>query len=196
MTELIKELNEGAIPDAAGRSTFVPEQKGGHPWPPLSTVRAQSRECPPNVFAHEPEPEDHCILCQMFRDGYPLHLPGAWAGWTIKRIGRRKAESLLAPDGSTYCPEEILELRRVWMDLDYFQVETKRLRMLVEAHALHITPGQIEILQRAQRVIGDLLPSATTRGLMREDDRAPLCVLNSSLETGVPLRGTPVSKTR
>lgn len=117
----------------------------------------------------------------MSLDGYPLHLPGAWRGWSIQRIGRRKAESLLAPDGSTYSPGEIIELRRVWMDLDYFQVETARLRLLIEAHALHITPDQIAILQRAQHVIGDLLPSTTTRVTMRVHDARSLSVLNSSL---------------
>lgn len=88
-----------------------------------------------------------------------IALTGTWQGWKLQKIGKRNAESLLAPDGSAYSPEEILELAQLMLDLDYLQVENKRLARLVDAHAMHLTKAQIATLQDTFDLLAAILPA-------------------------------------
>lgn len=87
-----------------------------------------------------------------------MELEGAWRGWRLQRVGKRKDESLVAPDGAIYCPSEILELNKLWLDLDYLQVENKRLEVLIEAHAIYLTTEQLSTLQNASTILTAVLP--------------------------------------
>jgi len=87
-----------------------------------------------------------------------LELPGCWVGWKIQKRGKSKDESLIAPDGSYYSPGEILEILQMTLNLDYLQVENKRLKQLVAAHAIHLTPDEVVTLQETAAIIEATLP--------------------------------------
>lgn len=67
----------------------------------------------------------------------------SWRGWHFGPYGRAKDWRLLSPDGGNFAPEEILDFRRMLLDLDYYQVRCKHLEQQ--------TPPQI--LTRHQRAI-------------------------------------------
>lgn len=102
-----------------------------------------------------------------------LNLPGSWVGWKIHRTGRRKNESLIAPDGTEYSPGEVQELRAMQYEIDFLQVENKRLNALIETHAVHLTTEQVEALQKTAEIIEAVLPQRHFARLRWCQSRAP-----------------------
>jgi hypothetical protein len=87
-----------------------------------------------------------------------LDLPGAWNGWKLQKTGKRKEESLIAPDGTEYAACEVLELRKLQYEVIYLQTENRKLKEVTAKNAMHLTAVEISTLQETAAIIEAALP--------------------------------------
>lgn len=84
----------------------------------------------------------------------------SWAGWSFAPWGRAKEWRLHAPDGASYSAEEIAELRRLVLDLDYLQVRCRELEAVARRAPCRFSAAELELLASAAAVLQAALPRA------------------------------------
>lgn len=84
----------------------------------------------------------------------------SWSGWRFGPYGRCKEWRLHAPDGAVYCAEEIAEIRRMELDLDYLQVRVKLLESLLSKTSIYLSADEMNVLQNAARILLEIHKSS------------------------------------
>lgn len=87
----------------------------------------------------------------------------SWVDWRFSPFGRAKEWRLHAPDGASYHACEILELRRMALDLDYLQVRCRELGQLIAPGSVSFAASDAATLRAAAAIIERTMPRSTSR---------------------------------
>lgn len=79
---------------------------------------------------------------------------GGWYGWYFRPYGRAKMWRLIAPNGETFSPGEILEIRPLQLDVSYLKMRVNQLKAIARPS---ISPGDFQSLTHAVNVLQEFL---------------------------------------
>jgi hypothetical protein len=92
-----------------------------------------------------------------------IALTHGWEGWTFGPYGRASAWRLHSPTGDHYTADEIAEIRRLALELDFFQTRVRALEALVESQCAHFTDEELSLLRAASGILAKLPRRALRR---------------------------------